>query len=445
MKISQQITIVLGLLLFFAIPAKSNPTDVDALRLSKLKQYDFKRSKKEYNDIQLLMGNAEMGGTARQDGLGFDRLWFSDFWRTASARMPLFGPKLEIAEITNPDEYSQVLELTSGLLTTQVKKGDIAYKSEILFSEANKNLLVLKLSELSPAARQILKIQVPIADVSGEEGDRHDVIASQNEILFDINEPNRFMIIGNTIDEMMSQPKLMYKANELYPVANKMCYGIKSSAALKKTERPGVYSFDMANDEDLLLVFSQSTNWDGGSLQDNVLNELRTIADFSLIKRANDAVRLKNWSRMAVMEIPDTRHEELWYRSQFWLFATSASEKFLPGECQFGHEAWNMLPFTFGGAGWGVHDFTILGYPEKALQMLKQHHLPEAQNRNALHWLNHAQEERISTNKMQPAPYTQNPNSGVARCFAHEMQTSGDCTLLTWGNQAHLQGFALEL
>ncbi|MGL4293669.1 MAG: hypothetical protein ACRCSQ_08855, partial [Bacteroidales bacterium] len=119
--------------------------------------------------------------------------------------------------------------------------------------------------------------------------------------------------------------------------------------------------------------------------------------------------------------------------------------KFLPGECQFGHEAWNMLPFTFGGAGWGVHDFTILGYPEKALQMLKQHHLPEAQNRNALHWLNHAQEERISTNKMQPAPYAQNPNSGVARCFAHEMQTSGDCTLLTWGNQAHLQGFALEL
>ena len=425
--------------------ASAKDTDVDALRMSKLKHYDFQRTTANYEDVQLLLGNAEMGGTARQDGLGFDRIWFSDFWRTASARMPVYGPKLEVADTDALDAYSQTLELSNGMLTTAVKRGAVSYKSEIFFSEADKNLLVIRLSDLSPQARKSLKLHAPIFDVSGRKGDRSNVVQSTTDRVFIIKQRSPHCLLGSSIDEMMAIPKLMYKTEELYPVSHKMIYGITCSAKLEETEEAGVYSVDCGDEPEVLLIFTQSTNYDGGNLEDNVLNQLRGKTEYRLLSKANTAAWLNNWQRMAVIELPDKRHEQLWYRSQYWLFATSASEKFLPGESQFGCEGWDMLPFTFGGAGWGIHNFVMLGYPEKALLMLKQHNLPEAQNRNALHWLNHAEEERKASGMTQPSPYPQNPHSEIARCFAHEMQTSGDCTLLTWGNQAHLQGFALEL
>ena len=85
---------LVGLASLLGQTAYASDTDVDLLRLKKLKQYAFNRTLSNYDDVQLLMGNAEMGATARQDGLGFDRLWFSDFWRTASARILYMDPNL---------------------------------------------------------------------------------------------------------------------------------------------------------------------------------------------------------------------------------------------------------------------------------------------------------------------------------------------------------------
>ena len=35
-------------------------------------------------EVGLLLGNGEMGGLGRNDGLGIDELWLSDYWRQPS-------------------------------------------------------------------------------------------------------------------------------------------------------------------------------------------------------------------------------------------------------------------------------------------------------------------------------------------------------------------------
>lgn len=423
----------------------ANNVDVDILRHEKLEKYKFVRSIGNYHDVQLLLGNAEMGATARQDGLGFDRLWFSDFWRTASARMPIYGPLFEIFSNDSISQYSQVLNLEDGVLTTSLKKGNIGYKSEIFFSESDKDLLVIRLSELPSNLDGRLKLHLPVCDIASNKGGRWNVVKSEDERLFVIKEYSKQCILGTSIDEVMCDPKQMFLVSESYPVLNKMVYGVWCSSPLTQTDQYGTYLVETQGRTEILLVFTESTNWKGGNLVDNVLNQLHGKENYGLLYRSNADARKNNWEKMGVIDIPDKRHEQLWYRSIYWLFSTSASERFLPGECQFGCEGWNMIPFTYGGGGWGIHDFTMLGYPEKALQMLKQHDKPEAQNRNALFWLKYADEERKKAGMTEQPPYKQDINSPVARCFAHEIQTSGDGTLLTWGNQGHLQGFALEL
>lgn len=436
--------LILGLLFTATVLIAASP-DVHAIRASKLRQYDFVRGVEQFHDLELLLGNAEMGSTAKQNGLGFERLWFSDFWRTASARMPIYGPYLQIRGATTPDRYSQTLDLCGSVLRTEFRQGEVAYKSELFFSEADKDLLVMRLYDLSPEARQGITLHLPFWDVSATEGDRSQVVRSQDESVFRLEELSPNCVLGASIDSVMAFPKRMYKAAEPYETNHRMVYGVWSSAALSPCGAGGVYAVDTRGCDELMLVFSESTNWANGDLRENVLNQLRNKNNYELLKRSHLLARQANWERMAVIELPDPAHEQLWYRSLFWLFATTASRNCLPGESQFGFEGWNMLPFTYGSAGWGALDFAMLGDPEKALHILRQFDLPEAQHRNAVYWLHHAQREREQSGMTHRPPYPQDPDCPAARCFAHEMQTSGDCTLLTWGNQGHLQGFCVEL
>ena len=436
------------LFLFIAITSitsvRASSIDVDEIRAQKLEKYKFTRGIDNYKDVQLLVGNGEMGALARQDGLGFDQLWFSDFWRTAAARMPLFGPQFKIDKESPLTEYSQVLSLEDGVLTTIVKRGDCHYKSELFFSEADKDLLVIRLSDFDFQGNT-LTLSLPVLDTSKDKGSRHEVVKSESDLLFLLNKESSHCITGSSIDEAMRDPRMLFKAHEPYPFTNKMVYGVWCSAPLKETNIYGQYSLNIENAKEVTLVFTEATSWHGGNLVNNVLNQLHGHHDYSLLHQANLTKRKENWTKTPVIELPDERFEQLWYRSLYWQYSTSASEKFLTGECQFAFEGWNMIPFTYGSAGWGVHAFTMLGNPENALKMLKQHDKPEAQNRNALHWLQFAEKERKESGLDQAPPYKQDIHSKEARCFAHEIQTSGDGTLVTFGNQGHLHGFALEL
>ena len=113
------------------IPA---PEKLSRILERKLEKYGFKREVYDKSDMTLLIGNAEMGGPGRLDGLGFDRIWFSDFWRTNAARMPVFGPRFSI-EGMGPgfDHYSQSLSLKNAIVTTIASSSDTSWKSEIFF------------------------------------------------------------------------------------------------------------------------------------------------------------------------------------------------------------------------------------------------------------------------------------------------------------------------
>ncbi len=412
----------------------------------KLEKYGFKREVYDKSNMTLLLGNAEMGGRARLDGLGFDRIWFSDFWRTNAARMPIFGPKFRVeGKPPGFDHYSQTLSLKDAILTTLASRGGTSWKSEIFFSAANRDLLVIRLSELRGKAKEALRLCLPVDDVSGSAGGRWDVRRSRKDKVFTLRQETPHLIIGESIDQVMKNPKRMYPNGGFPHVVNHMVYGVWCSASLQKTGETGVYAVNPKGKDEVLLLFSEATNWRSDLQDSTVLDALENTHDFKLLAGAHKDAWWNDWKRTAVLEIPDKRHERLWYRSVFWLLCTSASKVFLPGECQFAHEGWNMIPFTYGAAGWGVLAFTMLGYREKAGTMLENHFKPAAHHRNALHWLAYAQAERKASGMTEPPPYPQDPGSPEARMFAHEVRTTGDGTLTTYGNQAHLTGFALEM
>ncbi|QOD61715.1 hypothetical protein H9I45_04495 [Polaribacter haliotis] len=420
--------------------------EVNKIRAKKLQKYAFQRNELNKEDMTLMLGNAEMGGRARLDGLGFDRIWFSDFWRSNAARMPIFGPKLSFKGVEKDyKNYSQKLEIKNGLLSTNVAHTNVSYKSELFFSAANRDILVIRLSDIKGSGKDNLTLQLPVNDVDGKEGGRWDVRESNKENVFTVAQKSDNLVLGTSIDSIMSNTKLMFASHGKPHKLNKMVYGLWSSASLKPSNKKGEFIVDTKNNDEVLLIFTESTNWSGGLLETNVLNSLKANHNFNHLLKANTNIWKNEWEKYGVLDIPDIKHDQLWYRSVFWLQCTSSSEKFLPGECQFGHEGWNMLPFTYGTAGWSVHDFTMLGSPEKAARMLNWHFKPASFNRNATYWLNYAQKERVATNKTQKPPYAQNPNSKDAWMFGHELRTSGDGTLTTWGNQAHLAGFGLEL
>ena len=419
---------------------------ISQLRSEKLEKYGFNRSTYNQEDVTLLSGNAEMGGRVRLDGLGFDRIWFSDFWRTNAARQPIFGPKFQIKDQgTDFKKYNQSLGLEHAVLTTEVKQKNIAYKSEVFFSAANKDLLVIRLSNLKGTAKDQLELHLPVFDVDGRKGNRWKVFQSKEDHLFKLEQENKHTVYGVSIDSMMEQCKRMFPNGGFPHVTNKMVYGVWCSAGLKSTDQAGTYQVETSGKDEVLLLFAEATNWRSDLQKQTVQDALKNSHNFSHLVKAHSETWDNDWNRTAVLDLPDARHEQLWYRSIFWLFCTSASENFLPGECQFGHEGWDMIPFTFGGGGWGIFDFTMLGYPEKSYKMMKNHFKAAAHHRNALHWLAYADKERKASKQTAKPPFAQDPKSPEAKVFAHEIRTSGDGTLLTWGNQAHLTGFALEL
>jgi len=422
-----------------------SPSQINDLRTGKLKNYGFTRNTFSKKDITLLLGNAEMGGRARLDGLGFDRIWFSDFWRTNAARQPIFGPKFFYKNGGVYNYYKQKLSLENAVLQTEVSQPEASYKSEIFFSAANKDLLVIRLTNLKGAAKNNLMLHIPVYDVDGTKGGRWEVLKSPTDHLFTIQQEDPHTLFGTSIDTVMKQQKLMYPNGSAPYVTNKMVYGIWCSSPLAASDGAGNYKVDTDGKDEVLLLFTEATNWRSDLQKSTVQDALANSSNYTHLLKAHSDVWDQDWKHTAVLDLPDKRHDQLWYRSVFWLFCTSASQNFLPGECQFSHEGWNMLPFTYGGGGWGIHDFTMLGYPEKAKVMMSNHLHAAAHHRNAMHWLAYAEKERETSKMTHLPPFPQDPKCPNARVFAHEVRTSGDGTLTTYGNQAHLTGFALEL
>ena len=62
-----------------------------ALRGELLARHSFERTSNDPGDLELMVGNGELGGLVRRDGLGLDLLWAADLWENESNRIPLPG------------------------------------------------------------------------------------------------------------------------------------------------------------------------------------------------------------------------------------------------------------------------------------------------------------------------------------------------------------------
>jgi hypothetical protein len=108
--------------------------------------YDIHRTAYE-NEIGLLLGNGEMGGLARNDGLGFDEIWFTDYWRDPACRASLAGfglsnPDVNAEQLSQSD-HRQSLSLRDGILQT---RSGLGFDCEMFFSTDNPHLLIMRLA-----------------------------------------------------------------------------------------------------------------------------------------------------------------------------------------------------------------------------------------------------------------------------------------------------------
>jgi hypothetical protein len=118
-------------------------------------KYGFERN--NYNDggFEFLMGNGEMGGRVHYNGLGLEKLWFSDYWKNPRQREFLPGVMLvnETMQSATPSAYKSSLDIDKAICYTQaVYDNQVKYKAELFFSFADDHFIGLKVYNLSSAA-----------------------------------------------------------------------------------------------------------------------------------------------------------------------------------------------------------------------------------------------------------------------------------------------------
>ncbi|MEO1010880.1 MAG: hypothetical protein AAFX53_06205 [Bacteroidota bacterium] len=388
---------------------------LEGLRDSMLGSYSFSRTDFDPEKLELLAGNGEMGGLVRADGLGFDFIWCSDLWANKEFRIPLEGVKasFENAELAQDGivHYSQKQSLQNGIVDTQVQlKNGVYYGSEVFFSADSKRMLLLKIKNYSKNRELQGKLHLPKSKFMYASSWPEYTIGTSNTDMFNLRRINNYEIKGKSVDSLFTQG----------------AWYLKSNLPLSKTNESNVFEMEIAPGAEQCFYFSYITDWQTSDFSDIVQNSMEDLSNFNRVRTKHVNQWAVDWAITPYLELPDKRHEELFYRSAFWLFCTSGSEQFLPGESQFANGCWNMKPFTYGAAGWSTLAFMHLGHFEKAKKMLMNHYKPKGLRKNADLYITGGNE------------------SDLAFSFAHEAQTDGTTTG-TCDEQRHVNGFALAL
>jgi hypothetical protein len=320
----------------------------------KLSRYGFDRNELNETDLPLLMGNMEMGGLLDRDGIGFSSLWFSDLWHTSEIRVPLRGFRLECTDLpdTPPQTYRQTLDISTGTARTLVHgEGGVCYESEAIFSAAERRILAMQVKCNSDSQ---WRLHLPvighnsIPEVTLFQPDPYTVYACSREDSF-----TRFVYI------------------------------FRSSHPLTRCG-PHVFDMSMTEQAPLTVLFSMHTHWSGEDFSSRCEDSIAASQHFEHLSRANVCAWQRLWDQTAAIEIPDEELEALIYRSVFWTFCTCGSDKFLPGESQFAHECWHMIPFSYGAAGWSAFAYATFGHEALAHKMAREHFKSSALRHNAV-------------------------------------------------------------
>lgn len=327
-------------------------TKNDLLR-AKLACYAFERNELKETDLPLLMGNTEMGGLLNGDGLGFPSLWFSDLWQTQEIRMPLKGFALECADLpqNGHSQYRQQLDIATGIAETHMQgENGARYECKVFFSAAEKRLLALRL-QCSKSGKG--KLHIPVFERKGLPE-------------LKIFHPDPYTIYACSSENAFTRCMYIIRVNQAI-------------------EQCGEYTFNFVTDKNspLTVLFSMHTHWCGEDFPSRCENSIAASQDFEFLSLASICARQKLWKQTAAIDIPDKELESLFYRSVYWTFCTCGADRFLPGEAQFAHDCWRMIPYTYGGAGWSVFAYAILGHDNLAHKMAREHFKSSALRHNA--------------------------------------------------------------
>ena len=316
-------------------------------------KYNFTRNEYHNDEVDYLMGNAEMGGLASKDGLGFNKLWFADVWENVEARKSIEGPKLvphnfEIIEAQTTN-YNSVLQIKNGILSTSLKlTGGPEYSSKLFFSKANKHKLILSVKNESNTFPLEFELKLPFKD-------------------YILNYQSSKIISGVQSD------------TSLY---TQTAWALSASSAI--TAKGDNFYLSIQPGQELLLSYSLVTQFDTPEYKNVSLKNVTTTAKFNDLYNEHIDLWNEHWNKLASIILPDGENAKWFYRSLYTLYATAGSDHFLPGELQFSipDPDWKMRPFTYGHAGWSVWAFTLIGDEQNAKKMAKWHYKPEALKEN---------------------------------------------------------------
>ncbi|MCB9258488.1 MAG: hypothetical protein H6612_03965 [Ignavibacteriales bacterium] len=406
---------ILVFIFFISIEACNSNLELDRNEMP-FDKYDFIRNEYNSTDMGYLLGNAEMGGIADINGLGFEKLWFTDLWEDAEARG--FFPNLQFhsKELDTYDleksEFRNRYRLKDGVYSTEAHCSEtFGYVSKIFFSLEKKHLLVMNLKNTG-TKKAMWSISLPLQ--------RYDIIYKENIV-------NGF-----------TKKKSAYTQE---------AWVFRATTNLIKNDNE--YIFEIEPGEDQTFYFSLTTQFDGVNYKGEALTATEISENYSQIERGHSLAWDNHWSSIASIVLPDGNYAKWYYRALRGIYNTTGAEHFLAAEKQFAvpDVDWKMHSFTYGhGGGWAIWVFAQLGDYKRARDMINWTYKPEALSENVRILFPEGPVEVIYRGKnLGTHTYIEkyNPN---AIAFGHEVTAEGHnipySTDRHWDWQRHIDGYA---
>jgi hypothetical protein len=398
------------------------------------------------DNIPLLMGNSEIGGLADPLGKGFYETWGNSFWWDSITRKPMPGLMLRFPayEKLTPSKLEQNLSLNDGVLRTKVLvENGQGYESEQFFSMDDKKLFVIKMKNLSDK-NIYTQLRLPVENFRCSYRTDNIIKAQSDENAFTPVywklSSNQKIIKSFLEDYTANLPNNIGKRTNNFPYCQ------------------DTYEVIIPANDSLIITYSISSQDDYGADHQVSYNQLYIN---------NKQAWSKLWHNTGVLILPDSKYAEVFYRSLFWLYCTSGSSNYLPGETQYAEFNSNMAleygyysdrfpldegtwynhSFTYGAPGWATLAFINLGNREKAKNILEVYYRPEQLNNNARISFP-SEKEEIKTDEDNFGLWSYLNKNSEAWYFGHELSMNGKNLYFKghrWDWQVHLNAFGAAL
>ncbi|HEX8549366.1 MAG TPA: hypothetical protein VF691_20565 [Cytophagaceae bacterium] len=387
-----------------------------------LSDYRFIRNNYQQSSTPFLLGNAEMYGLVDQEGGGFDHVWYTDVWEDYSTRKAISGPLFECVskkseQISN---YNQEIKLDEGVVRTSVVYADgTGYESSIFCSMQDKNLLGIKI-KTKPTGK-------PSAWTLG--------------------------LLNDKVFLKYPSDKEAQGRSSWFGYLQAFAFSARTDKALKKNPL-GLYEFTLNPGDSITLIYNLTTIFDTPDFEKTAYTAPSKPAQYDQLLSEHVQAFKQNWKETASIILPKSDYAQLYYRSLYWLFSVAGDSKFLPSEgispANDPYEYWNMIPFTYGGAGWAAKAYIALGNKGLANKMLQAHFKPEALRENGRKMFPKGEQPLYHYQKYLGQYEYLKEYSDDIWLFGHELNMDNTNHYWMWDNshgdwQAHLNAFAASM